>query len=111
MILTVFISKVFIIAKTLAFSGSLSIVYSLFLQLKHFRSFMSHDISSSKFRDVRVIVSQSVLDKRKKVVLLFNKLETREEPVIALKGTLAIICTIVRDLIVSLIRSIAYICS
>ena len=64
---------------------------------------MSCDISASKFLGVRVIDPQSVLDKRKKEVFLLGTAGAREENVIALKGTLAIVCTIVEDLAFSLI--------
>ncbi len=65
----------------------------------------------SEFRDVGVIVPRSVLDRREKEVLLLDTVSARKELVIALKGTLAAIRTIIEDLAFSLIRSVAYICS
>ena len=71
---------------------------------------MSCDISLSKFRGVGVIISQSMLDRRKKEVLLLDIVGAWEKLVTALKGILASICTVVEDLAFSLIRSVACIC-
>ena len=105
------ISEASVIAETLAFFGQLSIVYSLSLQLKHLPSFMSCDISASKFLGIGVIDPQSVLDRRKKEVFLLGIAGAWEENVAVFKGTLAIVCTVVEDLTFSLIQSVACICS
>ena len=72
---------------------------------------MSCDISASKFLGVGVIDPQSVLDRREKQVFLLVTAGAREKNVIALKGTSAIVCTVIEDLAFSLIRSVACICS
>ena len=59
---------------------------------------MSHDIPSSNFRDVGVIVPQSMLDKCEKEVLLFDILGARKKLVTTLKRMLAIVYTLVEDL-------------
>ncbi len=105
------ISEVSVIAETLAFSGQLSIVCPLPLQLKHLPFFMSCDISASEFLGVGVIDPRSVLNKCKKEVFLLGTAGAWEENVTALKGTLAVVCTVVEDLAFSLIRSVACICS
>ena len=97
------ISEASVIAEMLAFFEQLSIVYPLSLQLKHLPSFMSCDISASKFLGVEVIDLRSVLDRRKKEVFLLDIAGAREENVTAFKGTLAIVCTVVKDLAFSLI--------
>ena len=102
--------EAFVIAEILAFSGQLSIVCPLSLQLKHLPSFISRDFSASEFRGVGVIVPQSLLDRREKEVLLLDTVGAREELVTALKGTLAVVRTVVEDLAFSLIRSVACIC-
>ena len=104
------ISEASVIAETLVFSGQLSIVYPLPLQLKHLPFFMSCDISASEFLGVRAINPRSVLDRRKKEEFLLGIAGAREENVTALKGTLAVVCTDVEDLAFSLIRSVACIC-
>ena len=104
------ISEVSVIAETLEFSGQLSIVCPFPLQLKHFPSFMSCDISTSKFLGVRVIDPRSVLDKRKKKVFLLGTAGTWEENMTAFQGTLAVVCTVIEDLAFFLIRSVACIC-
>ena len=106
-----FISKAFVIAETLAFFRQLSIVCPLSLQLKHLPSFMSCNISASKFLGVGVINPRNVLDKRKKEVFLLGIAGAWEENVTAFKGTLAVVCTVIEDLAFSLIRSVACICS
>ena len=105
------ISEIFVIAETLAFFGQLSIVCPLSLQLKYLPSFMSCDISASKFLGVGVIDPRSVLDRREKEVFLLGIVDAREENVTAFKETLAVVCTVVEDLAFSLIRSVACICS
>ncbi len=105
------ISEASVIAEILAFSWQLSIVCPLPLQLKHFPSFMSYDISAYKFVDVEVIDPQSVFDRREKEMFLLGIAGTLEKPVTALKGRLAIVCIIIEDLAFSLIRSVACICS
>ncbi len=72
---------------------------------------MSCNISASEFLGVGVIDPQSVLDRREKEVFLLGTAGALKEPVIALKGTLAVVCTVVEDLAFSLIRSVACICS
>ena len=111
MFLILSISEASVIAETLAFFRQLSIICPLFLQLKHLPSFMSCDISASKFLGVGVIDPQSVLDRRKKEVFLLDIAGAREENVTAFKGTLAVVCTVIEDLAFSLIRSVACICS
>ena len=64
------ISEVSVIAETLAFSGQLSIVCPLPLQLKHLPSFMSFDNSASKFLGDGVRDPRSVLDRREKKSVL-----------------------------------------
>ncbi len=108
-ILSIF--EAFIIAETLAFSGQLSIVYPLLLQLKHLPSFMSCDILTSKFLGIRVIDPQSVLDRCKKETFLLDTTDALEKPVTALKRTLAIVCTVIEDLAFFLIRLVTCICS
>ena len=104
------ISEASVIAKILAFFEQLNIICTFFLQLKHLLSFMSRDISVSKFRDVGVIVPQSVLDIHEKKVLLLDTISAWEELVIVLKEILVIVCTIVEDLVFSLIQLVACIC-
>ena len=98
MFLILSISETSVIAETLVFSGQLSIVCPLPLQLKHFSSFMSCDILVSKFLGIRVIDPRSILDRRKKEVFLLGTAGALEELVTALKGTLAIVCIVVEDL-------------
>ncbi len=105
------ISEVSVIAETLAFSRQLSIVCPFPLQLKRFPSFMSCDISASEFLGVRIIDPRSVLDRLEKEVFLLGTAGAQEENVTALKGTLAVVCTVVEDLAFSLIRSVTCICS
>ena len=100
-----------VITETLAFFGQLSIVCPLSLQLKHLPSFMSCDISASKFLGVGVIDPRSVLDRRKKEVFLLGIAGAQEKNVTAFKGTLAIVCIVVEDLAFSLIQSVACIYS
>ncbi len=64
---------------------------------------MSCDISASDFLGVGVINPRSVLDRRKKEVFLLGTTDVLEEPMIAFKGTLAVVCTVVEDLAFSLI--------
>ena len=104
------ISEVSVIAETLAFFGQLRIVCLFLLQLKYFLSFMSYDISTSKFLGVGVIDPQSVLDRRKKKVFLLGIADAWKENVTALKRNSAVVCTIVENLAFSLIRLVAYIC-
>ncbi len=59
---------------------------------------MSCDISASEFLGVGVIDPQSVLDRREKEVFLLGTAGARKENVTALKGTLAVVCTVVEDL-------------
>ena len=92
------IFEVFVIAEILAFFGQLSIIFPLPLQLKHLLFFISRDVSTSKFQGVRVIISRNVLDRHEKEVLLLDTVGAWEELVTALRGTLAVICTIVEDL-------------
>ena len=108
-ILSIF--KASVIAKTLAFFGQLSIVCPFSLQLKHLSSFVSCDISASKYLGVRIIEPQSVLDRRKKEVFLFGIAGAQEENVTAFKGTLAIVCTGVKDLAFFSIQLVVCICS
>ncbi len=105
------ISEASVIVKTLAFFGQLSIICPLPLQLKPLPSFISCDISASEFLGVAVIDPRSVLDRRKKELFLLGITSALEEPVTALKGTLAVVRIVVEDLAFSLIRSVAYICS
>ena len=98
MFLILSISETSVITETLAFSGKLSIICPLPLQLKHLPSFMSCDISTSEFLGVEVIDPRSVLDRRKKEVLLLGIASTQKENVTALKRTLAVVCTVVEDL-------------
>ena len=105
------ISEASVIAETLAFFGQLSIVCPLSLQLKHLPSFMSCDISASKFLSVEVIDPQSVLDRRKKEVFLLGIAGAQEKNVTAFKGILAVVCTVIEDLAFFLIRSVTCICS
>ncbi len=72
---------------------------------------MSCDISASKFLGVGVIDPQSVLDRCEKEVFLLGTAGALEEPVTALKKTLAVVRTVVKDLAFSLIRLVACICS
>ncbi len=104
------ISEASVIAETLIFSGQLSIIYPLLLQLKHLPFFMSFNISVSKFLGVGVIDPRGILDRCKKEVFLLGTVDAQEESVTAFKGTLAIVCTVIEDLAFSLIRSIACIC-
>ena len=104
------ISEASVIAETLAFSGQLSIVCSFSLQLKHLPSFMSCDISASEFLGVGVINLQSMLDRCEKEVFLLGTTGAQEENVTAVKGILAVVCTVVEDLAFFLIRSVACIC-
>ncbi len=105
------ISEASVIAEILAFSGQLSIVFPLPLQLKHLPSFMSCDISTSKFLGVGVIDPRSVLNRHEKDMFLLGTVGALEEPVTVLKRTLAVIRTVVEDLAFSLIQSVACICS
>ena len=100
-----------VIAEILAFMGQLSIVCLFPLQFKNLPSFISRDVSASEFRGIGVIVPRSVLDRCKKDVLLLDIVGARKELVTALRGTLAVVRTIVKDLTFSLIRSVACICS
>ena len=104
------ISKASVITETLAFFGQLSIVCLLSLQLKHLPSYISCDISASKFLGVGVIDPQSVLDRRKKEVFLLGIAGAREENVTAFKRTLAVVCTVVENLAFFLIQLVACIC-
>ena len=52
-----------------------------------------------------------MLDRCKKEVLLLGTAGARKENVTALKKTLAVVYTVVKDLAFSLIRSVACICS
>ncbi len=71
---------------------------------------MSCDISVSEFLGIGVIDPRSVLDRREKEVFLLCTAGALEEPVTALKGTLAVVYTVVEDLAFSLIQSVACIC-
>ena len=70
---------------------------------------MSYDILTFKFLGVGVIDPQNVLDKRKKDVFLLNIIGAWKKSVIVLKEILAIICTIVKDLALSLIQLVIFI--
>ena len=104
------ISEASVIVEMLAFFRQLSIVCPLSLQLKHLSSFISCDISASEFLGVGVMDPRSVLDRREKEVFLLGIAGAREENVTAFKGTLAVVYTVVEDLALSLIRSVACIC-
>lgn len=93
-----FLFEASIIAETLVFLRQLSIVYSFFLQLKHFSSFISYDISTSKFLGIKVIDAWNVLDGSKKDVFLLNIAGAWKENIIALTKTLAVVYIIVEDL-------------
>ena len=71
---------------------------------------MSCDILASKFLSVEVIDSQSRLDRCKKEVFLLGIAGARKENVTVFKKTLAIVCTVVKELAFSLIRLVACIC-
>ena len=87
----------------MAFLGQLSIIWPFSLQLKHLPFFMSRDVSASKFRGVGIIIPQSVLDRHEKEGLLLDIVGACGKLMTALRGTLAIVCTIVEDLAFSLI--------
>lgn len=91
------ISEISIITETLVFSRQLNIIYPFSLHLKYLPSFISCDISISKFRDLRIIVTQSELDRYGKEILLLN-ISTQEEPMTTLKGILDVVYIIVKDL-------------
>ena len=103
MFLILSISKASLIAETLVFLRQLSIVCPLSLQLKHLPSFMSCDISVSKFLGIGVIDPRNVLDRRKKDIFLLGMAGAQEENVTAFKGTLAVVCTVVENLALFLI--------
>ena len=77
--------------------------------MKHLPSFINYDISASKFLGVEFIDCQSVLDRRKKDVLLLGIVGAWKEFITALKRTLTVVCIIVEDLTFSLIWLVAYI--
>lgn len=58
---------------------------------------MNCDLFALKFRSIKVIVSQSKLDKCEKEILLLDTY-IYEELITALKKTLAVVCTILKYL-------------
>ena len=64
---------------------------------------MSCDILASKFLNIRVIDPQNILDKGKKEVFLLGTIDALEKFVTALQETLAVVCTVIKDLTFSLI--------
>ena len=107
MFLILSISKASVIIETLAFSRQLSIICLFPLQLKRFLFFMSCNILASKFLGVGIINPQNMLNKCKKKMFLLSIAGAWKEFVIVLKRTLALVCTIVENLTLSLIQSVA----
>lgn len=72
-------------------------MYIPFLGLKHFLFFISWDIFTSKFWDIKVIVFQSEINRGEKEVLLLYQVDAYEELAITFKKTLAAISILVKD--------------
>lgn len=79
------------------------------MQLKYFSSFMNFDISTSRFWNIRVIVFQSEFDTYEINILLFNIRNACEKFLTAIKKTLAALCIVIEDIVIILLRSVAYI--
>lgn len=57
----------------------------------------------SEFQGRNIIVTRKILDKPDKKVLLLDTISAQKKLVTALKKTLAAVCTLVKDLVFSLI--------
>lgn len=94
-----FIYQAFVIKETLGFCGQLNIICSFLFQLKYLLSFMSCNISTCKFRGLKIMVPWTVLNRCEKKVLLWNIVDVWEELMVALKELLAVVYIIVEDII------------